>query len=379
MQNQQLAATPLTNPLAFTGQSQQPSALVQIESSRAIQEVQAALVIAKRFPRDQLAATERIRNACTRPTLANVAVYQYARGGTDITGPSIRLAEAIAQQWGNLTFGFTELEQAGGASTCEAFCWDLETNTKRSVTFQVPHERHTKRGVTALTDPRDIYELVANNASRRVRACILATIPGDVVEAALEQCDETMRATADTSPKAQLAILATFEKFGVSKDQIEKRIQKRLDAITPAQVVALRKIVSSMRDGMSKPDEWFDAIIPSANVPPNNSASETAAAGMGVPATVDAAAGRVSRARQQPSEPARESLVMGSTPAPSVSEQMLAACARDGVTWEEVAESAVRNSALAAVCAVEDANIADLQNLLAHWDAVVADVKGGQQ
>lgn len=271
MQNTQLAeAKPL-----FSAPSG-ASALVQIESSRAVQEVQAALVIAKKFPRDQIAATERIKNACTRPTLANVAVYQYARGGSDITGPSIRLAEAIAQQWGNLTFGFTELEQVNGSSTCEAFCWDLETNTKRSVTFQVPHERHTKRGATRLTDPRDIYELVANNASRRVRACILATIPGDVVEAALEQCDETMRATADVSPKAQAAILASFEKFGVSKEQIEKRIQRKLDAIQPAQVVALRKIHSSLKDGMSQPSEWFEQVVAPANVAPAKQAEPQA-------------------------------------------------------------------------------------------------------
>lgn len=262
-------ATTLANmqnaPALFQPQSN-ASAIVQIESSRAVQEVQASLVIAKKFPRDQVAALDRIKNACARPSLANVAVYQYARGGTDITGPSIRLAEAIAQQWGNLNFGFTELEQSGGVSTCEAYCWDLETNTKRSVTFQVPHVRYSKKGGNqALTDPRDIYELVANNASRRVRACILATIPGDVVEAALEQCDDTMRADADISPEAQKRILATFEKFGVTKEQIEKRIQRRLDAIQPAQVVSLRKIAASLKDGMSKPEEWFEADVPSAS------------------------------------------------------------------------------------------------------------------
>ncbi len=39
----------------------------------------------------------------------------------------------------------------------EAFAWDLETNSKRTVVFNVPHKRVTKRGTTNLTDPRDIY------------------------------------------------------------------------------------------------------------------------------------------------------------------------------------------------------------------------------
>ena len=73
---------------------------------------------------------------------------------------------------------------------------------------------------------------------------------------------------ADVSPKAQAAILASFEKFGVSKEQIEKRIQRKLDAIQPAQVVALRKIHSSLKDGMSQPSEWFEQVVAPANVAP---------------------------------------------------------------------------------------------------------------
>lgn len=49
-----------------------------------------------------------------------------------------------------------------------------------------------------------------------------------------------------------------FARFGVSKVQIEKRIQRRIDAIQPAQVISLRNIWKSIRDGMSAPDEWFE-------------------------------------------------------------------------------------------------------------------------
>ena len=56
-------------------------------------------MIARMNPRDPVKAMDRILNACTRPTLANAATYSYSRGGSDITGPTIRLAEAIAQGW----------------------------------------------------------------------------------------------------------------------------------------------------------------------------------------------------------------------------------------------------------------------------------------
>lgn len=240
------------------------AALVEAASQREIAEVQAAMAIAKRFPRDPIAAMDRILQACTRPTLAEGALYSYSRGGSEVSGPSIRLAEVAAQSWGNIQFGIRELEQRNGESTVEAYAWDIETNTRQSKVFQVAHKRHTKKGVFKIEDPRDIYEMVANQGARRLRACILGVIPGDVIEAAVKQCETTLRASADTSPDALKKIVDAFGAFGVTKAQIEKRIQCRLDAIRPAQVVLLKKVYASLRDGMSTPAEWFEAEAPAA-------------------------------------------------------------------------------------------------------------------
>lgn len=252
---------PTHNP--FSGELQPMSAtggaIVQIEQQRAIAEVQAAMMIARANPRDQRKAMDRVLNACTRPSLAEAAVYSYAKGGSNVSGPSIRLAEAIAQNWGNMQFGMRELSQANGESTVQAYAWDVETNTRREITFQVPHERHTKRGVSTITDPREVYELVANQGARRLRACILSVIPGDVTEAAVAQCEATMHSRADITPEAISRLVQAFSQLGVTKEQIEVRIQRRLDAIQPAQVVSLRKIYASIKDGMSSPEEWFDA------------------------------------------------------------------------------------------------------------------------
>lgn len=238
--------------------NQASNAVVEIEQSKAIAEVQAAMVIAKRFPRDPIAATDRILNDCTRPKLAESALYSYSRGGSEITGPSIRLAEAIAQKWGNIQSGIKELERKNGESTVEAYAWDLETNTKMSKTFTVKHIRHTQKVDYKLEDPRDIYELVANDGARRQRACILGVIPGDVVEAAVAQCEATLKATADTSPENIKRLMDAFASYGVTQEMLEKRIQCRMDAIKPAQVVGLKKIYTSLRDGMSTVGTWFE-------------------------------------------------------------------------------------------------------------------------
>ena len=154
------------------------SVTAEMVTSRQTQEVQGQIVMAKRFPRDEIAARNRILTACQRKRLAEQAEYEYKRGTSKVTGTSIRLAEAMAQNWGNMDFGYVELERRSGESVVMAQAWDLETNTRQTRTFTVPHIRETKNGSYPLTSDRDINEMVSNQAARRVRACILGIIRG---------------------------------------------------------------------------------------------------------------------------------------------------------------------------------------------------------
>lgn len=248
----------MTAPATMPAPSLNPTnAATAVAMTREMAETLASVQMAKAFPRDTIAARDRILNACTRPKLAETACYTYNRGGTDVTGPSIRLAEMLAQNWGNMSFGIRELEQRNGESTCEAFAWDMETNARQVKVFQVPHIRHTKKGDYPLTDPRDIYELIANNGARRLRACILGIIPGDIVEEAVGACDQTMATKFEVTPERLKAMLQRFEEYGVTKEQIETRVQCHLEAVKPAQLANLGKIYNSIKDGMSKAEDWF--------------------------------------------------------------------------------------------------------------------------
>ena len=238
-----------------------PNTMTEVKSQREASEIQAMVFMAKQFPRNQIQAADRILNACTRQTLADSAVYSYPRGGQNVEGPSIRLAEVLAQNWGNLDFGIRELSQENGVSTVEAYAWDLETNVRQAKVFQVAHKRMAKGGTKTLTDPRDIYEMVANQGSRRLRACILSIIPGDIVEMAVKQCSVTQATSVGATPeeiKETIRKLTdTMGKFGITAENIQDRYQCRLEAIRPAQIVELRKIYTSLKDGMSKPSDWF--------------------------------------------------------------------------------------------------------------------------
>lgn len=233
-------------------------AAAEMMISRQAQEVQAAMVVAKRFPRDEQASQNRILQACTRLSLAESAMYEYPRGGENVTGPSIRLAEVMAQNWGNLDFGITELEQKNGESTVMAYCWDLETNTRQTKIFTVPHVRSTKKGSYALTDPRDIYEIVANQGARRLRACILGIIPGDVVDAAVSQCETTLMAEKDLKARVSRTIEAFKNDFGVPVQCLEQVIGCNAEAFTVQAVVRLGKIYNSIKEGRSDVSAHFN-------------------------------------------------------------------------------------------------------------------------
>ena len=103
------------------------SAQTEMMISRQAQEVQAAMIVAKKFPRDEYASIEKIKRTCQRSTLAEQAIYSYPKGGQNVSGPSVRLAEALAQNWGNIDYGIIELDQKDGKSEMMAYAWDAGT------------------------------------------------------------------------------------------------------------------------------------------------------------------------------------------------------------------------------------------------------------
>lgn len=232
--------------------------MTEVAESRAQHEVQSAYVIAKKFPRNQHESYSNIMEACKRPFLAEQAMYAYPRGSTLVTGASIRLAEAMAQAWGNLDCGIREISQSNGVSVAEAYAIDLQTNTRVTKVFHVPHVRDTKKGRIKLTDSRDIYELVANQGARRLRACILGILPGDIVEAAIEQCKKTLQTGEVPIVEQVRKMVLAFDEIGVKVEHLEKRLGHKLDAIIPAEIVTLKSIYKSLRDGMAKREDFFE-------------------------------------------------------------------------------------------------------------------------
>lgn len=237
---------------------------VEMMASREAQEVQVAMLAAKKFPRDAYTAYNRIMQDCKRRTLAEKSMYEFIRGSSTVTGPSIHLAKAIARSWGNLDSGFKVLEQSEKESTVMAYCWDLETNYRETKVFTVRHIRETKKGSYPLTDSRDIYELIANQSARRERSCILSVIPQDIVDAAVGQCNATLSGGGKmTKEDAARDIINRFqEHYGVSKEMLETYVGRKAEAFTVQTVNRLRAVYTALSDGTATVEQYFDTSGP---------------------------------------------------------------------------------------------------------------------
>ena len=240
--------------------TQTTTGTVAVQQSRVMAMTLAKMQMAIMRPRDVQKSLERIKVACMRPKLAELATYTYSRSGTEITGPSIRLAEVIAQNWGHIECGIKELERRDGESTALAYAMDLETNYTNEKEFQVPHVIFKKNGCAKrLVDDRDIYEKVANLGSRRFCACILAVVPKDIVDEAVETCEQTLKANCGEITKERLdALVEKFSEFEVTKEMIEKRIQRQLSSITPAQFIDLGKKYNALKEGIASATDFFE-------------------------------------------------------------------------------------------------------------------------
>lgn len=253
----------LANEFAMQQSNQQNMSLAaNTEANKEMERVKGQIFMAKQFPRNQFEAMNRISDAMKRPTAAKQAAYSYSRGGTEIYGPSIRLAEIVAQNWGNMTYGIKELEQVPGESLAQAYAWDLETNVYVEKTFKVLHQRKARGNINQLTDPRDIYELVANNGARRLRSAIMEVIPADVFEKALEEADRTLNNQNDVPLQDRLAkSLKLFEKYDVTQEMIEQRFGRDYKAFTERNLIDLGKIYNSLKDGIGKVEDFFKSTV----------------------------------------------------------------------------------------------------------------------
>ena len=228
-----------------------------VERDRAISMEHMAFLMAAQRPRDEGRAAALVLQDCEAQGLADEASYLYPRGNTLVQGPSIRLMEAVARRWGNLQWGTIELSRTPTSATVRAYARDLETNNLAHRDFEVPLIRFTQKGSSALTDPRDIYEAIQSQASRRVRACLQQLIPGDIVAQAMNACELRLAASLGDLNLARGKMVAAFEAIGVSESMLVARLGCPVKDAKPADITRMRRLRNAIQQNEATIEALF--------------------------------------------------------------------------------------------------------------------------
>jgi hypothetical protein len=227
-------------------------------------EIQAALLSAKHYPRDEARCCDVALKAMTRPSMAEAAAYAFPRGGQTVTGPSVELARELARIWGNIRHGLRIVGADEETIHLQGFAIDLESNAR------VEHEdkfakkiqrKDKKTGVTQwiAPDERDLRELVNRRGAILVRNAILQLLPADLIDDCLRAAQETKAKVmrAGNKPEQIGRMVSAFEKLGASKGQLEIYLGRPVAEMTDVEFADLSAVYKSIRDGAASVADYF--------------------------------------------------------------------------------------------------------------------------
>lgn len=238
------------------------SEATKIEQVRASTEVVASIEAAKRWPRDETAALDRLLRVCGIKAFALRAFWRYPVNGEMLTDVTIGFALEAARCWGNFLSGSSELDRTEGRSEMLAFAWDLESTTMRRTSFINPHSGYTdspfdkagnRKPVRELITVRDIRQNNQSAGSRVERQMILACLPEWYVELAKDECRKTLEKDESGKPieLRRREILAGFEdRYGIRRDALVAKLNGvPVDQWNVADIVQLEIIARSLVSG----------------------------------------------------------------------------------------------------------------------------------
>ena len=246
--------------LPGSGNNTRISQATAVEQQRAIAEVQAAVVVAQQVPRDMSRAEAEMKDVCGRLSMANSAFYAVPNRGN---GPSVHLMRELARIWGNLDYGVRELrrDDAAEESEIQAFAWDIQTNTRSTRTFIVPHARMKAGNRQKLIDLGDIYLNNQNIGARAVRECISTVLPRWFAEQAIDICEATLEhGEGEPLPARIDKMVNAFRTINVSTEQIETKLGRQHGSWTAADVARMGVVYRSIKAGDAIRDEEFPPL-----------------------------------------------------------------------------------------------------------------------
>ena len=217
-------------------------------------EVDMQIATAKAYPRDVKKSLERIKAmAKADEETANGCFYHLSRGGDEINGVSVRMAEIIASCWGNLRVQSRIIGNDGRTITAQGVCHDLESNL--AVSVEVKRKITGKNGQTFSED----MQVVTGNAACAIafRNAVLKVVPKAITQGVINEVQEEAKKNIDLAKNRQQCV-GYFVSLGVAETQLFEFLGiNTMEEITADMIMNLRGIATAIKEGTTTVQETF--------------------------------------------------------------------------------------------------------------------------
>lgn len=207
------------------------------------------ITTAKAYPRSIQTAIDAITYLATVTTDAAMECnYALPRAGKVITGPSIRLMEIAANQWGNNRYGVTsiDIDRANKLVSVVGYHYDLQSNSY----VEQPVTRRLSDSKGRLYNEDMIATTVNAAVSIAMRNAIKRGVPKQVWQAAYSAVLRVIAGDLKTIGARRVALLTAFQdEFGIKAQLVYQMLGvKGENDIGPDQLVQAAGFYSALRN-----------------------------------------------------------------------------------------------------------------------------------
>lgn len=238
--------------------------IIEIKQSEALQaqtasEINQQIATAKQYPRDLQAVLNKIATYATMDNETAADCFYVLRrngqnGGQVIEGLSVRMAEIIANCWGNMRVCTRIVGNDGRTITAQGICHDLETNV--AVSVEVKRRITDRQGRTFSED----MQVVTGNAASAIafRNAVLKVVPKVVTKRIIEDVKQVAIGKALDLETSRANVVAYFAKLGVTTDQLLGYLGiTKVEEIDKEMVYELRATANAIKEGTTSVEETF--------------------------------------------------------------------------------------------------------------------------
>ena len=223
-------------------------------------EIEIQISTAKKYPRDLPAVLEKIKAYAKMDIeTAEECFYSLRRADKNgktknISGIGVRMAELIANCWGNLRIQTRTINNDGKTITGVGSCHDLETNLFISV-----EDKRSICNRLGKTFSHDLQVLTGNAAaSVAFRNSILKVVPKSVLKNILDDIREFALGSDADFESSKKDVIAYFTEKGVAEKQIIKYLGiKAIKEIDKDILFELKSLRTAVKDGTTTIKEAF--------------------------------------------------------------------------------------------------------------------------